>query len=150
MAEEREALIRHYLSARAELQAAIDGLTPEQMVEETLDGWSVKDHLLHIAAWDEMRTLEVERISAGHQSALRMSEAQDAVYNELAYELRRRLSPEQAMWELERTRSRLLDSIRAATQRGLEPEHYGESALVSSHEVEHAGWIRRWRSERGY
>ena len=47
MAEDREALLAHYRRMRADLLAAIDGLTEAQMTEQSLDGWSVKDHLAH-------------------------------------------------------------------------------------------------------
>ena len=149
MPEERDALLQHYRRTRQELLSAIDGLTDPVMTERTLDGWSVADHLAHIALWDEIRATEVIRISAGHASAWRMTGEQDAAYNALAYDLRRGLSPEQAHWELAASRQRLLDAIAAATPRGLDGSLYGEAGLRSSHEVEHTAWIRRWRGEQG-
>lgn len=131
------------------MSAALEGLTDEQMSEPSLDGWSVKDHLLHIALWDDARASEVERISAGHESAFRMSDAQDAAYNDLGYELRRGLGAAQAHWEWEASRRRLLDAIAAAGDRGLDEALYGEAGLVSAHEAEHAGWIRAWRDRQG-
>lgn len=149
MAEDREELLRHYKQTRVELLAAIDGLTDELLSELSLDGWSVKDHLAHLAAWDEIRASEAERISAGHDSAWRMTGEQDGVYNGLAYDLRRGLSPAQVKWELETSRKRLLDAIGSATARGLDPSLYGEAGLRSGHEAEHTAWLRRWRGERG-
>jgi hypothetical protein len=148
--EDRDELIRHYTSGREELLAAIEGLSEAQLTEATLDGWSIKDHLVHLACWDDIRADEVERISAGHASAWPMSGTQDADYNELAYQLRRGLSLAQARWEIERSRRRLLDAIAVATARGLDPSLYGEAPVRSGHEPEHTGWIRRWRSEKGY
>lgn len=66
MAEDREALLQHYREMREALLSAIDGLSDESMAEPTLDGWSIKDHLAHIALWDDIRTSEVTRISTGH------------------------------------------------------------------------------------
>ena len=57
---------------------AIEGLSDAQMTERTLDGWSIADHLAHIALWDDVRTQEVTRISAGHDSVWRMNGEQDA------------------------------------------------------------------------
>lgn len=145
MAEDRDELLTHFKRTREELLAAIDGLTDVQMAERSLDGWSVADHLLHIATWDEIRASEVERISAGYESAWRLSEEQDEAYNALVYPARQGLSVAQAKWELETTRARLLAAIAGATERGLDGSLYGEAALRSTHEVEHAGWIRRWR-----
>src|SRR5687767_15153143 len=100
MVEDRDELLRHYEQAREALLKAIDGLSDAQLAEPTLDGWSVSDHLMHLAAWDEIRASEVERISAGHASAWRMTGEQDAAYSTLAHDLRHELSPEQAKWEL--------------------------------------------------
>lgn len=149
MSEDRQTLLEHYQRTREETLAALDGLTDEQLSERSLDGWSVKDHLAHIALWDEIRASEVLRISAGHESAWRMTDAQDLVLNDLATELRLGWSPTQAKWELAASRQRLLEAIAGASTRGLDATLYGEAALVSTHEVQHAGWIRRWRTERG-
>lgn len=149
MPEDRDALIAHYHAMRRDLMTALDGLDDAAMVEPTIDGWSVTDHLLHLALWADIRASEVERISAGHESAYRLTPEQDAALNAIAYEARRGLSPVQARWELDTARVRLLDALTRASPRALEPERYGEAGLKSHHEAEHAGWIRRWRSERG-
>ena len=91
---------------------------------------------------------EVARISAGHESAWRLTPEQEDGYNATGYELRRGLSLAQARWEIESSRERLLDAI-AATTRGLDGALYGEAALRSTHEAQHTAWIRRWRSEKG-
>ncbi len=149
MAEERDALIQHYRQMREELLAAIDGLSDELLTEPSLDGWSVKDHLAHLALWDDVRAGEVARISAGHASAWRMTDEQGETYNGLGYALRRALSFEQVRWELATSRQRLMDAISSATPRGLDGSLYGEAGLRSSHEAAHTGWIKRWRGERG-
>jgi hypothetical protein len=150
MAEDKEELIRHYEATRASLKAAIDGLTPEQLTETSIDGWSVKDHLLHLAAWDEIRAAEVERISRGFESAWRMTEEQDEAYNEMAYLLRKDLRLDQAVAEFDGSRARLLDAIRAAGARALDTSLYGAAGLRSGHEEEHTGWILGWRQKQGY
>jgi hypothetical protein len=39
-------------AARAEIEAIIEELSPEQMTQATDDGgWSIKDHLIHIVEW---------------------------------------------------------------------------------------------------
>lgn len=134
---------------REELLSAIEGLSDEQLTDPSIDGWSVKDHLAHLALWDDIRADEVERISAGYASAWRMTGEQDEAFNAMAYEIRRTFSLDQVRWELAASFRRLLDAIAAATPRGLDPSLYGEAGLVSSHAAEHAGWIQRWRRERG-
>ena len=145
--EDRDALLRHYRRMHDELVAQIDGLTDEQMSDPSLDGWSVKDHLGHLAAWDEIRAAEIERISAGHASAWRMSREQAHAYNALAYDLRHNLSAAQLRWELDATRQHLLDAIASANDRALDGSLYGEAGLRSTHEAEHTEWIGRWRAE---
>ena len=149
MRDDKDNLLQHYRETRAGLLAAIEGLSDEQLSEPSVDGWSVKDHLLHIALWDDIRANEVVRISAGHDSAWRISGKHDSAYNDMAHEQRLRMSPAQARWELETSRQRLLDAIAAATPRGLDGSRYGEAGLRSQHEVQHAGWITRWRTEKG-
>src|SRR6266567_1700136 len=148
MAEDRDTLLQHYRQMREELLSAVHGLSDELMTDPSLDGWSVKDHLAHLALWDDLRATEVVRISAGHDSAWRFSETQDDAYNDVGHELRRSMSAAQAKWELERSRKHLLDAISEAKPRALDGTLYGGAALLSSHEVEHAGWIKRWRTEK--
>jgi uncharacterized damage-inducible protein DinB len=149
MAEDRQALLQHYAAMRAEFLSAIEGLSDDALTEPSIDGWSVKDHLLHLALWDEIRAQEIERISAGQESAWKMTGDQDSAYNAIGYELRRGLSLAQARWEFEISRARLLEAIAAATPRGLDASLYGEAPIRSSHEAQHAGWIRAWRANRG-
>ena len=149
MAEDRDALLQHYREMRQELLSAIDGLSDELMTEPSLDGWSAKDHLAHLALWDDIRASEVVRISAGHDAAWRMTGEQDEAYNALAHDLRLALSLGQVRWELATSRQRLLDAISSATARGLDASLYGEAGLRSLHEALHTGWIKRWRAERG-
>ena len=149
MADDSGALIRHYRQMREDLLTAVGGLSDELMTEPSLDGWSVKDHLSHLALWDDIRASEVVRISAGHATAWLMTPEQDAAYSTLGHELRRAFSPEQAKWELATSRQRLIDAISSASARGLDASLYGEAGLESSHEADHTAWIKRWRGERG-
>ncbi len=148
MPEDKDALLDHYRTTRKELLAAIEGLTDEQMTEPSIDGWSVKDHLAHIALWDDIRTSEVIRISAGYDSAWRMTGEQDATYGAMGHDLRVGLSLRQVRWELAESRRKLLEAISAATPRGLDGSLYGEAGLKSGHERQHVGWIKRWRGEK--
>lgn len=148
MPEDRDALLAHFRRMRAALLAAIEDLSDAQMVEPTLDGWSVRDHLAHLALWDDLRASEVERISAGHQTAWHMP-GRDHEYSGLAYDLRRDLALDQVRWELATSHRRLLEAIAQASPAGLDASRYGEAALLSAHEAQHTEWIMRWRTERG-
>jgi hypothetical protein len=150
MAEQREALMQHYRDMRAHLLAAIDGISAEQMTDPSLDGWSVKDHLAHLAFWDDIRTSEVIRISAGYEPAWpHLDEEQTQVLNRLTHQSRRGLSLDQVRWELAASRERLLVAIMSASERGLDGARYREAGLRSTHEAAHIAWIRRWRAQHG-
>ena len=97
-----------------------------------------------------MRASELARISAGHALAWRMPDDQDERFNAMSYDLRADLSVDQVKWELETSRQRLLDAIAAASPRALDASLYGSAGLVSTHEPEHTGWIKRWRAEKGF
>ncbi len=144
--EDRDELLAHYEAMRADLVAAIAGLDAQAMTAPVIDGWSVVDHLAHLAFWDELRASDVERISAGFETAWRMAPGQDDILSGVVHECRRPLSPEQALWELDRSRARLVAALRGATGPALEPDRYGEAGLRSVHEAQHAAWIRAWRS----
>lgn len=150
MAEDKDQLLQRYQDARRQLLAVLEGLNDEQLTERSLDGWSVKDHLAHLALWDDVRAGEVARISAGHTSAWRTTEEQDLAFNELSYALRADLPIDQVRWEFATSRQRLLDAIAAATPRAMDNSLYGTSSIVSSHEQEHTEWIKRWRTEKGF
>ena len=146
MPEDRDQLIQHFNGMRRTLLAAIDGMSDSQLATPGPDGWAVKDHFTHLAAWDDMRAEEVVRISAGHESAWRMTDQQVTEYNDMVHEMRHDFSVAQARWELDASRDRLLAAIAAATLRALDSALYGEAVLFSTHEDEHAGWIRELRA----
>ena len=149
MPETVESLLAHYRNQRAQLLAAVEGVGAEAMVEPTLDGWSVKDHLGHLAMWDGARADDVERLSAGHATAWRMTDEEDESINDIMHNAWAPLSLEQVRWELARSHQRLLDAIAAAPQSALDASLYGVAYLRSDHDSIHAESIRRWRGERG-
>ncbi|MCA9829028.1 MAG: DinB family protein [Dehalococcoidia bacterium] len=150
MPETRRSLLQHFEQSRAALLASIDGLTTAQMLEPTLDGWSVKDHLAHLAFWDDLRADEVVRLSSGYASVLKMSLEQDHAANMLAFGVRREISLEQSRWELDHSYARLVVALTSATGVALDPAAYGEAGVLSRHGFEHAGYIREWRGRQGF
>ena len=146
------ALVLAYEASRAELMKAIDGLGEAQMEERSIDRWSVKNHLAHIVQWDELRYLEINRISHGYQSLLRgMTDEQVEAFNAMSTALRNSMPWAQLRWELDTSRARVLDAIRNITADGLDESRYGEAGLSGGarHEQEHAEIIRRWRVAKG-
>ena len=150
MNEDRDTLLAHFRSMRADFLEAIAGLTEAQMTERTHNGWSVKDHMAHITFWDEIRASEVERISAGLESAWRLTSEEDGTLNDMVTRARWDHSLAQVRREFDESKARFFDALANATPQGLDASRYGEAGLVSQHEAEHAGWMREGRAERGY
>jgi hypothetical protein len=128
--------------------AALESLSEAQMIEPTIDGWSVKDHLAHLAFWDDLRAADIERISAGYESAWHLAESSERL-NEIVQGARSGLSIKQVMLEMAAARERVIDAVSAASDRGLDASLYGEASLRSTHDLDHAGYIRNWRSQKG-
>jgi hypothetical protein len=60
------------VESRAAVEAAIAGRSPEELSRPGADGWSAKDHLAHIAAWQ--RSLEALLAGASRSAAIRMDD----------------------------------------------------------------------------
>jgi uncharacterized damage-inducible protein DinB len=139
-------------AARSRVLAAVDGLTEEQISRPEIDGWSVKDHLNHLTACDEFRFFEIGRISRGARPAFAsMDEEQTDTLNALMVTLRRHLTVEQVMADLDFARSLVLEAIQGAPEHALSPEAYGDFPVDGSipHDLEHAAAITAWREREG-
>ena len=147
MAETRETLVQHYREMRARFLLAIDGLDDARLTEPSIDGWSVKDHMLHIAFWDGLRSGDIRRISAGHETAWKL-DGRDGQLNAIAFDMRKDMTLGQARWELAVTHEAVLDAIEGMAERALDPSLYGEMGLRGQHEAVHTTWIARWCSQR--
>src|ERR671919_663618 len=113
MTRDRSSAMQWIKTGRRDLEASITGLTEIQMLNRSIDGWSVKDHLGHLGIWHEFRFLEVERIAAGFQSAMDSSSELDETFNQIAKAWRASLPLEQVLWELDHARQRVMDTVLA-------------------------------------
>ena len=148
----RDQLILEMKAARERVMAAVEGLTEDQMSRPELDGWSVKDHLIHLTACDEFRFYEIGRVSRGARPAfVTMDNEQTDALNGVMVALRRHLPVEQVMTDLGFARSLVLEAISQAPERALSPEAYGDFPVDGSisHDLEHAASITAWREREG-
>ena len=60
-ATEVAALLSNMNLARGELEAFIAGTSPERLIGPRKNGWTVKDHLFHLATWDSFLIAVFER-----------------------------------------------------------------------------------------
>ena len=147
----RDEVVSMFKASRGELMAAIEGLTEAQMVDPSIDGWSVKDHLAHISEWDEMRYVEILRVSEGVPPAVPLFNPQEMdQFNELIINKRREWSLNQVLAELQFTREKILEAIVECSEAALDQSNYRAVGLEggAQHEMEHAFHIRNWRSSK--
>ncbi len=151
----RDELLAAIKTDRAKLEAVVTPLSDAELTTPGHEGWSVKDHLSHVAAWERMI---VAHLTDGSDPAVvAMSPAQYAAatlqqINDRLYELRRDDSLEEARAEFAFAHAAIVDLIEELPEeRSVErywedgPERTvlekiaGDSYL---HYQEHAGWIR--------
>jgi hypothetical protein len=146
---ERRAVLAAFEASQAAVLAAIDGLDITQLTERSIDGWSVKDQLAHLAQWHELRWLDLTRLAAGYESAVNSTPAQDEAFNAMTVAWRAGLSWQQTLWERQTARGRVVDAVRTLQADELERALRDDWPLRTGHEDEHAGYIRSWRVARG-
>jgi hypothetical protein len=148
----RDQLFLEMKASRQQVMDAIAGLTEEQMSRPGMDGWSVKDQLVHLTVCDEFRFYEIGRISRGGPPAFAgaYDEQPDAL-NELMVTLRRHLAAGDVLADLDFARSLVLEAIQRAPEHALSPEAYGDFPVNGSvaHDLEHAAAITAWREREG-
>jgi uncharacterized damage-inducible protein DinB len=142
---ERRGVLEAFEASRLEIVEAIDGLSEAHLTERSLDGWSVKDHLAHLAQWHELRWLDLTRLAAGYKSAVNSTPEQDEAFNAMTVAWRAGLSWQQTLWEWQTARGRVLDTVRTLPAAELQRALRDDWPLRTGHEDEHAGYIRAWR-----
>src|SRR3990170_1236887 len=147
----RDQLLLGMKAARDRVMAAIAGLREEQMSRAGIDGWSAKDHLIHLTACDEFRFYEIGRVSRGARPAFTGTDIEHDTLNEVMVALRRHLAVDEVMADLESARSLVLEAIAGAPEHALSPEAYGDFPVDGSvaHDLEHAAAITAWRQREG-
>ncbi|MDO8616904.1 MAG: DinB family protein [Dehalococcoidia bacterium] len=137
--------------ARADLLAAIEGLTPEQMTVPVIEDWSAKDILAHVSAWEVQIVPDLERVRDEFAPALAHFREQDVDrWNELMMGLRRTFPLSQVLHELGHWRQEVLRRLDELEERHLSSGFVPAiCAIASGHDRDHAGQIREWRKREG-
>jgi uncharacterized damage-inducible protein DinB len=153
--EERLHLLARLAAERSELLAGLLGLDGKALTEEPfLEGWTVKDALAHIAAWDRWEQRQMARMVAG---AVPEDVAVDA-FNAAVVNAAARRSLWEVVAELQDARAAWLawlcelpDEVFFADR----PFDDGDWAFPNclevqwQHDAEHAAQIAAWRQARG-
>jgi hypothetical protein len=141
----------------AALEYVVSGLSLEDLTRAGPDGWSVKDHLAHVGAWDAELVAVLARRPAheGFGLTAPVEGGIDAL-NEVLYQRSRDLSIDDVQAEARRAHANLLaalshltdaDLAGTAAEYGANPkddrplrEKISEDSYA--HYAEHAGWIK--------
>ncbi len=144
-------LITELERSRGQVLRAIDGLTNEQLSIPGIEGWSVRDHLLHLTIWDEMRFFEISRIARGGRAGFPndFSETDVDWLNDRTVEMRRRLSLPQILADLAYARDMVLQAVAICPDERIDDSLYEGIGLggAAEHDRAHAETIRSWRKK---
>jgi uncharacterized protein (TIGR03083 family) len=154
-------LLRHLTADRQALEEVISGRSDEELTRPGPEGWSVKDHLAHIAAWERsgLALLAGEsRPAAVGVSDKLFAEGEDDAVNE---EVRKRdvdKSLADVLAEFRQVRASTIAAVTALSDEDLhrpysyyqpnEPENSQTPVIESlignstEHDVEHTEWIK--------
>lgn len=144
-------LLSELITSRGVLLDAVDNLSDRQMLLPIDGGWSVRDHLIHITVWDEMRFFEISRIARGGQASFPDIEDVDWL-NEPTVDMRRTLPLKQIIWDLAYARDLVLQAVAIAPEDRLDNSLFEGIGLegAASHDRDHAEIILAWRKKEGF
>jgi hypothetical protein len=146
----KQEFLERVRAGRAELNAAIGGLTEEQMTQEVAAGeWTIKDILAHLAAWEGEAQRAAERVAQGAPAGYLVEGSIDE-WNRRRVEERRRLPLVDVMQEFNEARDALLASLARCPEDGgvAGPEWWGTTGplwWLTEHDGEHAAAIQAFR-----
>lgn len=125
------------------LRATVDGLDDTRLGAPGADGWSVKDHLVHVERWEAYLLAELEGRGGRPELGVAADETPDTdAINERLRGTHADVPAAEARRRLAETHERvvaLLDTVDVATIRGRQAWIAGNTY---EHYDEHEGWIR--------
>jgi uncharacterized protein (TIGR03083 family) len=155
----RDELLAVLETARARLDAALDGLDPDELtVPGPVGEWSVKDLLAHITAWDVDLLTNLGKFKRGQKPGRTAWDSDGIQAQNTAWHAELKDRPlERVVADFDSVHEQLLRQVRGLTDAELEaPADWLQGRPlfqyfvdhVVTHENEHAAELARWRSER--
>jgi hypothetical protein len=151
-------LLEAIQKGRAEFEAVLAGLTPEQMTAPGVMGeWSVKDTLGHIAVWESRLVTTLYAVERGATPKMFRTQAEVDKANAESYAEQRDRPLDRVLSDFHGVHAQLLKRLEAARERDLTDPHRFKwmeddplEKLVAGdtfgHYVEHRPAIAAWRS----
>lgn len=155
-------------SSWAELSQLVDGLGPSGLTVAGPDGWAVKDHLAHVAAWERWLIALFER--RDRKEAMGLASGFKGSTDEINAELwahSKGSTGAQALADFQKTHAKLMKVLGSMSDADFELPytHYEPRAAEDpaaagpvtdwvaantyDHYAEHVGWIRALTAEGG-
>ncbi len=147
-------LIERIRQARTALESALEPLGPEQLTAIGPEGWSIKDHLAHIAAWQEI-LLGMMHGLPGHETLGVTEEVYPNLeldeVNAMMHERERGRSLDDALLHFRQVYGQVLSELERLPEADLwQTIPYNNLTLMDevinntyNHDREHLEWIRR-------
>ncbi|MBO9308240.1 MAG: DinB family protein [Chloroflexi bacterium] len=158
---QKQAVLEELRRARANLLAAIEGLSPNDMLRPGVVGfWSVKDVLAHLTVWESELVTALSRLDRP-SLVPRIVQIDDIdAFNAEQYQINAPRPLQLVLEDFHGVHKHLLRAVEALDERTLTDTRKfrwleGESLvyLIAEcaywHEDEHAEQIRQWRAEQG-
>ena len=156
----RDALVQHIDSTWNELLNYLSSLSEEQLTRPTdAAGWTAKDHVIHIAAWEKAALALIEGKSK--REALDISEEiwaldEDDPINAVLQERYQAMPLDEVMQTLRQNHERILAKIKSMTDADLmlpfkhyQPHSSSERPMIDyvqwdteKHYIDHLPWIQ--------
>jgi hypothetical protein len=127
----------------AGLQETLEGLDERQLVTAGPDGWAVKDHLAHLAHWEEYLVAVLE--GGDGRAVLGLAPGEDGNETTVNAGLQRRdaaLSHAEVRRLLADTHARVLARLETLDDAALQQHLDHIRGNTDEHFAEHRGWIR--------
>jgi hypothetical protein len=143
-----------------ELGSLVDSLGPSRLGITGADGWAVKDHLIHIAAWEHYLIALLEGADRHQAMGVGSDFDETDAINAAAWAMHRNKTPEEALDFFHQAHARMLKLLRTMSDDDLRLpyNHYQPSEPRDSadnrpaldwvagntyeHYAEHIDWIR--------
>lgn len=151
----REDLLRREAEAWGRIDGVVESLSAAELVRPgyTVEGWSVKDMMAHVAAWSNVAAGVLREISAGTWSGHHVSDEPGGTdrLNAEWFERHRELDVDTVGSEWHASRTRMLEAFGALDEITPDADEWFEES-GPSHYAEHMPdleqWVTRMRSER--
>ncbi len=157
-------LIKRILRSRSELEALVNNLTPNEVSGITSpDGWTVKDHLAHITAWEAGTVAMLRkqpRFLAMGLDPVFVETSNEEEINQRIFELNREQTLDEVLEKFHHTHKQMMQTIQELSEEELyhtysyfQPDDPGQDRGIPviewvkgntyDHFDSHAEWIRK-------